>query len=250
MKTIAFVRMTLRALLLVPVLCVGLVLALTVLRVAPYTLQRSLIRHWSRALLAVLGIRVDLRPGEAAEHRGLIVANHVSWIDAFVLGSLCGAKFVVRADVARWPILGRMIQATGALFVDRSSPRSLQRSCDELARRLAAGEQFAVFPEGTTSDGRELLPFRANFFEAALQSARPVTVVALRYLDRHGRPDTTPNYSGDTSFAESLVNVLRAPGAITAAATVTAVLRDFDCRKQLASTAEHTIRHSMARAPA
>jgi 1-acyl-sn-glycerol-3-phosphate acyltransferase len=232
-----------RILFLIPVLSIGLLLAVTIMRTVSYAFQRKIIIAWSKLLLAVLGIQVITTNKSISESNGLVVANHVSWIDAFVLGSVFGVKFVVRSDVADWPILGRLVTATGALFVDRASPRAMQRSCNELMERLRSGQQFAVFPEGTTSNGRELLAFRANFFEAPLKTLLPVTVVALKYIDINGVQNLSPNYDGDISFQESFLRILMTKRKIIANTTIVEVLQGFDCRKKLASTAEMSIRN-------
>lgn len=232
-----------RILFLIPVLLMGLLLAATLMRAISYEFQRKIIKAWSRLLLMVLGIQVVTANKSISESNGLLVANHISWIDAFVLGSIFGVKFVVRSDVAHWPILGHLVKATGALFVDRSSPRAMQRSCNDLTERLRSGQQFAVFPEGTTSNGRELLAFRANFFEAPLKTLLPVTVVGLKYIDSDGVQNVSPNYDGDISFQESFLQILITKRKIIASATVIEVLQGFECRKKLASTAETAIRN-------
>lgn len=160
-------------------------------------------RAWARALLAMLGVQL-----EAADLRvapgSLVVANHVSWLDAVALHALLPAAIVAKAESRRWPLLGRMLQRNDTLFVQRRACRDLLRVNADIASRLARGESVAVFPEGTTSDGAQLLPFRPALFQPAVAGGHPVRAFALAYLDAAGRRCVEAAYLGDMNLWQSL----------------------------------------------
>jgi len=145
--------------------------------------RQQRIGWWSRGLLGAIGVRLvadgTLRPGA-----NLLVANHISWLDIAALHAVCPrARFVSKADVRHWPLLGWLIGAVGTLFIERERKRDALRVVHQVAEALHSGEVVAVFPEGTTGDGRALLPFHANLLQAAIAAEVPVQPVALRYTE-------------------------------------------------------------------
>ena len=162
------------------------------------------IQWWSAKLLALLGLR--LRPdGRFAPGAHLIAANHVSWLDITAVHAVCPqARFVSKADVKAWPVLGWLIAAAGTIFIERESKRDALRVVHQSAEALAAGDTVAFFPEGTTSDGHHLLPFHANLLQAPIAIEAPVQPVALRFFDAQGRLSLSPCYIGDDSPVVSL----------------------------------------------
>jgi len=179
--------------------------------------RRGAIRHWSRMLIAACGVRpvpvcadgarplAELPPGR------LMVANHISWIDIFVIHSQCPCSFVAKDEIRSWPLLGTLVARTGTLFIERGKRRAVHRMIEHIERRLQAGGRVAVFPEGTTSDGRRLLPFHANLIEGAVRAAVPVAPVGIRYVDRNGATSPIIEYIGDTTFVASLWRIVGAP---------------------------------------
>lgn len=174
--------------------------------------QRELrVQIWSRALLACLGVRLQVQGPAALPGPLLIVANHISWLDIASLHAARYCRFVSKADVARWPLIGRLAGGVGTLFIQRESRRDAMRVVHHMAERLRAGEVLAVFPEGTTSDGSGLLPFHANLLQAALAADAPVQPVSLQYLDgRSGQRSAAPAYVGDDTLLASLWRTARA----------------------------------------
>lgn len=131
-----------------------------------------------RAVLWSLGVQVRVE-GRLAEGPALLVANHLSWLDIVVLLATEDVGFVAKREVADWPIIGRLARAIGAIFVDRLRKRDLLRSIPALEQELRAGRSVVLFPEGTTSDGRALLPFRPAMIEAAVRAEVPVVPVVV-----------------------------------------------------------------------
>ena len=184
--------------------------------------RHAAIGVWSRAVLAALDIRLDTRlelAGGALQikhTRGtLLVCNHVSWLDVVVLQVWCPqARFVAKAQVQHWPLVGGLAKAAGALFVNRDSAAAMRSTLFELEAVLAAGGVVALFPEGTTSDGRGVLPFKAGLLEAARRAGCAVQPLSLRYADAGSAPSRAVPYINDDSFAGSLWRLARAQGVV------------------------------------
>jgi len=145
--------------------------------------RQQRIGWWSRGLLSAIGVRL-VADGELRAGANLLVANHISWLDIAAVHAVCPrARFVSKADVRHWPLLGWLIAAVGTLFIERERKRDALRVVHQVAAALQGGESVAVFPEGTTGDGRTVLPFHANLLQAAIASETPVQPVALRYTE-------------------------------------------------------------------
>lgn len=166
---------------------------------------------WSRGFLSALAI--DLRvsgqlPRRPAENT-LIVSNHVSWLDIIALASCTPPRFVAKQEIRRWPLVGWMVNRGGTLFIDRSNRRDASRVNQIMANALGEGDCLCVFPEGTTTTGHVLLPFKSSLFESALLAHSQVIPVALRYVDERGQLTSAPAYAGETTFWQSLGRLLR-----------------------------------------
>jgi 1-acyl-sn-glycerol-3-phosphate acyltransferase len=124
--------------------------------------KRWLVKRWSRRLLRILAVEARLH-GDIGARGGnvLIVANHISWLDIFVLNSVHPVRFVAKSELARWPVIGAMIRGAGTLFIERTQRRDTRRVNHRVAAVLAAGDVVAIFPEGTTTDGVDMLPFKS-----------------------------------------------------------------------------------------
>jgi 1-acyl-sn-glycerol-3-phosphate acyltransferase len=143
--------------------------------------RQQRIGWWSRGLLHAMGVGLVIE-GQFRGGASLVVANHVSWLDIAAVHASCPrARFVSKSDVRRWPLLGWLIAAVGTLFIERERKRDALRVVHQMASALQSGDVVAVFPEGTTGDGRSLLPFHANLLQAAIATEVPVQPVALRY---------------------------------------------------------------------
>jgi 1-acyl-sn-glycerol-3-phosphate acyltransferase len=162
------------------------------------------IRWWSAKMLRMLGITLQVQ-GQFRPGAKLIVANHVSWLDIMAVHAVCPeARFVSKADVQHWPLVGRLVASADTLYIERERARDALRVVHQMAEAMGSGDTVAVFPEGTTGPGPELLPFHANLLQAAIAGGTPVQPVALRYADAHGPHSVAAQFIGDTTLAQSL----------------------------------------------
>lgn len=175
----------------------------------------SHIQAWSTHVLEVMGVRLNIAPSSIRilpNKTLLLVANHVSWLDVLAIQALHPCVFVAKSEVRRWPLLGIMAQACGVVFVDRSSSSSARKMVDDVASVLHHGYCVAAFPEGTSSEGRDVSLFHANLFEAAIYRDVEVLPLALRYTDSNtDQLCLKAAFVGDIGFIESLHQVMQTP---------------------------------------
>lgn len=176
--------------------------------------RRARIRWWSAKMLRMLGMQLQVQ-GPFKPGAKLVVANHVSWIDIMAIHAVCPeARFVSKADVQHWPLVGRLVGAADTLYIERERRRDAMRVVHQMAEALSAGDTVAVFPEGTTADGHTLLPFHANLLQAAIATGTPVQPVAIRYADAHGAVSTSARFVGETTIGESLWMLANGDGVV------------------------------------
>ena len=174
--------------------------------------KKERIMAWALALLAQLAIKLIVIGRPPAHGPLMLVANHISWLDIVVMLAASPCRFVSKADVRHWPLIGTLATAGGTLFIERASRRDAMRVVHKMAERLSAGDVLAIFPEGTTSDGVNLLPFHANLFQAAIAANAPVLPVALRFADAAtGEHSLAPCYINDDTLLGSIWRTLSAP---------------------------------------
>jgi 1-acyl-sn-glycerol-3-phosphate acyltransferase len=162
------------------------------------------VRWWSAKMVRVLGLRLDVR-GSFKPGAKLLVANHVSWLDILVVHAVCPeARFVSKAEVRGWPLVGALVAAGDTLYIERHRKRDAVRVVHQCAEALSAGDTVAVFPEGTTGPGHELLPFHANLLQAAIATDTAVQAAAVRFADRHCAVSPSALWVGDTTLAGTL----------------------------------------------
>lgn len=174
----------------------------------PAQRQESVLK-WSRQMMALLGVQVEVVGAPIAS--GLLVANHLSWMDITAIHAAHFCRFIAKSDIKQWPVIGYLTDQSGMLFVERSSRKDAHRVVHAVANQLRLGDCVALFPEGTTGDGSGLLPFHANMFQSAIDADAPVQGVAIRYSDRlTGLNSAVPLYVGDDTLLASVWRVLRA----------------------------------------
>lgn len=204
-------------------------------------LRTALFHRWSRGAARIVGLRIDVT-GAPPAGPFFLVANHLSYLDVIVLGATLRATFVAKADVAAWPLIGWLCAAVGTVFLDRTRKRDLLRVLPLLERRLGDGGGVVVFPEGTTSDGSGVLPFRSPLFAAAVRGGLPVHLAMLTYETPAAaeHPARAACWWGDMEFLPHLGALLRLPRCTARLTLVRHPIADSD-RKRLARTARDTI---------
>ena len=166
--------------------------------------RQARIRWWSLELLRSLGIALETE-GRPAEGGSLLAANHVSWLDIMAIHAVVpAARFVSKADVKVWPLVSRLVDSAGTLYLERERKRDALRVVHAMAAALRQGQTVAIFPEGTTSTGHDLLPFHANLLQAAISTATPVQPLALRFSDATHAVSLAAEFVGNTSLLQSL----------------------------------------------
>jgi 1-acyl-sn-glycerol-3-phosphate acyltransferase len=201
---------------------------------------------WSRGMLEALGI--TLRADGAAQPGPLLIAaNHVSWLDILAINAVQPVRFVSKADVRHWPVLGFMVACGGTLFIERERKRDALRVVHQMAKALQDGDIVAVFPEGTTGEGPSLLPFHANLMQAAVATGTAVQAVALRFSDASSAFSPKAAYVGDTSLLRSLWWVVGAQGLTAHVSMLPAVPAPHADRRALADQLSHAITASLQR---
>ena len=157
--------------------------------------ETVILKIWHRLILRALGMRVHVK-GTLSDKRPLLVAsNHISWTDIMVLGSFADVKFIARADMEGWPLIGMLSKLQRTVFIERERKRSSGDQASEIANRMAKGDAMVLFAEGSTGDGNAVLPFKSTLFGAASMAlsegaAEQVFIqpVAIAYTRLHGVP--------------------------------------------------------------
>jgi 1-acyl-sn-glycerol-3-phosphate acyltransferase len=203
------------------------------------------IRRWSRRLLGICGVTLEPQ-GEALAH-ALVVANHVSWLDIFVINSLHPCRFVAKSEIRAWPVLGWLVAQAGTVFIARGNRRDLRHAFKGLVRSLEQGERVAFFPEGTTAAQGVLMPFHANLFEAAVDSGVMVQPYALQYLDNEGALHPAVDFTGDITFAASTVAILSGAAVRARLVCLPALDARGAHRRELAASAAAAVAAALAR---
>ena len=179
----------------------------------PDSHREAAVQAWAQRMLAVCGIGLRVRGAPPVSGPTLLVANHISWLDILVMHAARHCRFVSKADVRHWPLIGTLATGAGTLYIERASRRDAMRVVHHMADALRRGEVVAIFPEGTTGDGISLLPFHANLLQAAISVDVAVVPVGLRFVDDlSGDTSLAPSYVGDESLLGSFWRTLCAPG--------------------------------------
>lgn len=175
--------------------------------------RASCIQRWSAKFLEILNIRVVTHGNVPKAHtrQALLVANHISWIDIWAIKQLHPINFVAKSEVRGWPIIGWLAVQVGTLFIERARRHDTGRTAHAMEQGLRDGHCLCLFPEGTTTDGTELKPFKTGLLQAAINAGATVCPVAIRYPNLDGSINTAVAYDGDTTLLQSLLAVLKQP---------------------------------------
>jgi 1-acyl-sn-glycerol-3-phosphate acyltransferase len=210
--------------------------------------RREHIRRWSITMLRILRVETrfhDVPPGGLPGNL-LIVANHISWLDIFVIHALQPARFIAKAELRRWPVLGWLSTSVGTLYVERARRRHASAVNSEAASALSRGDVVAIFPEGTTTDGMTMLPFKGSLLQPIVDAGGHVQPIAIRYRDASGLQSVAPAYAGDTTFVASFWNVTGERSLVAELHLAAVLPARARHRRELAREAEAAIRTVLA----
>ncbi len=223
--------------------------------------ETVILRVWHRAVLRGLGIRVHVTGRPAPQRPLLIVANHISWTDIPVLGAIADIRFIARADMQAWPLIGFLSSLQRTVYIERERRRKSGAQAGEIALRLVNGEAMVLFAEGTTGDGNMMLPFKSTLFGAATMAAAEgaakqvaIQPVAIAYTRLHGMPlgrrfRPLASWIGDQDLAPHARDLI-ASGAMDVEVRFgePVIFAAGDNRKQAARIVEERVREQFAAA--
>lgn len=205
------------------------------------------IRHWSAVLLRRLGVRLHVEGELHAGRPLMLVANHVSWLDIFAVNAVQPVRFVAKSEIRRWPAIGWLCEKTGTLFIERGRRADAGRVNRLTAEALRAGDVIAVFPEGTTSNGAQVLRFHSALLQPALIAGAGVQPVALRFAHSDGSLCVEAAYDGDKTLWFTLRQILARPAIDVHLHFLPLLENDAAHRRALADAAQSAIANRLPR---
>ena len=192
-------------------LLLALILCITMI-ILPKSIIHLLIQYWAKRLLRILKIKITLT-GEALKLLGkdsyLVVANHISWLDIPVIFSLKPVTFVSTSDVKTWPIIGMLAKMSGAIFVDRNRKSNLPEVIQAMNHHFKNEKQsICIFPEGITSNGYQVLPFKSSLFQSAFEADKLLLPLSIKYKENNVLSNRT-SFHGSTTLLQSFKRVAK-----------------------------------------
>jgi 1-acyl-sn-glycerol-3-phosphate acyltransferase len=207
-----------------------------------YAEQQAQKRRWSGALLSILSVSVREQnaPGKLPD-RCMLVLNHISWLDIFVIDARFPATFIAKSEIRNWPIVGWLSTLVGTLYIERGKRSAARHARQAIAAELERGTLIAICPEGITTFGRSLERFHSALFQPALDAAATLQPVALRYLDGSGGHTDAAGYVGETSLLESVWTIVSTRHMIAELNLLAPISVRAQTRRSLAEKAEVAI---------
>jgi 1-acyl-sn-glycerol-3-phosphate acyltransferase len=208
--------------------------------------QERIIRFWCKRLLSIFEIKVEvtgLGTYLINQKKYLMVANHISWMDIIVIQSIKPCIFVAKSDVASWPLFGWVAQMTGTIFIKRDKVSDIKKALKKMKRRLIK-RSVCIFPEGTSTNGRYLLPFKSNLFQSSIDTNKSILPLCLRYEQNNTYSDKAA-FVDDMSLVDS-INKIKQEKDIYVIVEVLQPIRPRYNRKELASYTQEMIRKNLS----
>ncbi|MEA3640459.1 MAG: 1-acyl-sn-glycerol-3-phosphate acyltransferase [Lamprobacter sp.] len=201
----------------------------------------AIIQWWFQGVSPILGLRIRVEGQQAKS--ALIVANHISWLDIAVLGSLGPIGFLSKAEVRRWPLIGWMAAQVGTLFIARGGNQTADL-IQRIEQRLREQRPVVIFAEGTTSDGRQLRGFYPRLLAAGQQPGIDVQPVAIRY-GTNTEPDLIAPFIDDDALIPSVWRVLRRTTTEASVHFLTPIVSAGMDRRKLTTQCEQQIAEAL-----
>lgn len=191
---------------------IGIIIAAILFPLAGNTFKTRLIQWWCSWLIGAFNIKIiptGYVPKKGAKiSNTMFVANHVSWADIHALNSLIPLRFIAKSEIKNWPIFGYLVSKANTLFIDRNRKQDAKRTVEIAHQSLQSGDNLCFFPEGTTTDGTEIKPFKSSLIQAAILAGATIWPVAIRYPKADGSINTEAAYAGETTLIESMQQIL------------------------------------------
>lgn len=236
-----------RVILVISWIFLGLLSVIFIFPFASIGTRSFMNQHWSRLLMRVCGVKI-LCTGEPRMHGAVMwVANHVSWVDIFVLNSTRPTAFIAKSDIRRWPVIGWLVAGAGTIFIDRGNRHVIRSVSYEMKARFDEGQAVGLFPEGTTSSGADVAPFHSSLFEAAISAHADIQPVALRFFHRGRRSDYVA-FVGEQNLVQNLWCLLSTTGVVVQVVFLPVIAKErceLDGRSKVAAHAHRAIRHAV-----
>ncbi len=210
------------------------------------------IQKWSKRLLWIFNIQLLVRDvALLGDTPSLIASNHISWLDIHAMNAFKPMRFVAKSEVAGWPIFGWMARQLGTVFIRRDSARHARQVVSQMAEVLQT-ESVCIFPEGTSTSGEIVLPFKPNLFESAVVAQTPVFPLAVQYLSRStGLRSESPAFIGEMGLLESISNIINNRSLVVEITVLPAFSQSQRAtpldRKQLAGHCQESIAETLKR---
>jgi len=177
----------------------------------PTKVRKKMVQSWCIRLLRILKVKVIIH-GDPSILFGtkpyLLVANHISWLDIHIINSIRPVIFVAKADVSKWPIFGYLASMLGTIFLKREKLSDIKRVIQLMKEKFINQEIVAIFPEGTSTDGKSVLPFKSNLFESAHQAQVDVLPITIQYKENN-EYSMRAAFIGDMELIDSIKNILK-----------------------------------------
>lgn len=190
----------------------GVILATIALPLANKQHKAKLIQWWCKHLLAAFNLRVvsygNVPIADTQLNNAMFVANHISWSDIHALNSIVAIRFIAKSEIRNWPIFGYLVSRANTLFIDRSKKKDAKRTIDVALQSLQSGDTLCLFPEGTTTDGTLVQPFKSSLLQAAIEAQSTIWPVAIHYPHPSGGANIDVAYAGETTLVESMQKIL------------------------------------------
>lgn len=205
--------------------------------------QRRTMKAWSRRLLTILNIGIQIEGQQPTRSEGgcLIVANHVSWLDIFVLNAIYPSRFIAKSEVRSWPVIGWLSRRSGTIFIERAMRQDASMINGRVSLLLKQGECIGLFPEGTTTDGKQVGHFHSALIQPAIDAGIRLCPIALCYQGRDGKFEKAAAFIGDMTLAQSIWRILRCPHQNALLVFTPALMADNANRRVLARSAQAAI---------
>jgi 1-acyl-sn-glycerol-3-phosphate acyltransferase len=226
----------------------GLIIAAVIFPFLRNSTKLGLTKWWCGGLLRAFSIQVntfgDLPAGNV---KGvLFVANHVSWADIHALNSKIPLRFIAKSDIKDWPVFGYLVTKANTLFIDRSKRQEAGKIVAMTAESLIQGDNLCFFPEGTTTDGTHILPFKSSVLQAAIDAKTIIWPVAIRYVNVDGSINTNMAYAGETTLVESMKAVLSVKKPIVELHFLAPIMPNGQNRRDLTALAFTSIKAKLS----